>query len=292
MDIKTGFFHYIASISYNGFSYSGFQIQNNEDSIQKNIEDVLSKLNKKKMDELKDIDFKLSKELSRIQFAGRTDSNVHALENIISFSCYQDFEPEKLIKIFNYHLPGDIRFIKCKKTVNRINPRFAAIERIYMYIIYKGTKLIPFLKNLVFICKEEIDVKKLSYALSLFEGEHNFKNFTTSIEERNPLRKIYKTDVINNKEIIIIFIRGNSFLHRQVRMMIGTALDYSLGKIDQYSINNLLKPETTENDLNKNASHIFSVPASGLYLYKVRFADDPEFEIPSAQNIFNNLLFD
>ncbi|HPC38888.1 MAG TPA: tRNA pseudouridine(38-40) synthase TruA [Exilispira sp.] len=288
-------FNYVASISYEGSDFAGFQIQNKDRTIQGEIEKVLYRLNQDKIQcllSLKDRnkqeenDIKINK-LSRIGFAGRTDSKVHAIENVISFSLIKDFEPEKVIKIFNSNLPDSIRFYKCKRTEKRINPRYDAIERVYLYVIYKGKLFIPFLLNKAFIYNEKFDTVKFEKALKIFEGRHNFRFFTTSLEKRSPIRTVYQTKVLEINDFILIFIRGNSFLHKQVRFMLGSAFMCSLNKIDIDFLKNMLDFDETniKNNLTKIPS-IFVLPPQGLYLAKVRFEEDEPIDFDDIIKYF------
>lgn len=283
------FFNYLAYISYNGFEYSGFQIQKNENSVQNQIEQVLYKLNKKYLNENEIKNKKMINNLLRIQFAGRTDAKVHAIENVISFSSFKKYSTEKLIEIFNNNLPLSIRFNKIIETDKRINPRYLAIERIYLYIIYRGSKFLPFLKNFVYPYKNYIDIDKMKISLSLFNGTHNFINFTTSLEKRNPVRTIYDARLIEKDNFIFIIIRGNSFLHKQVRFIIGTSLLYAISKIEINHIKQLLNPEFwVEKNFQKKSLYV--VPPEGLYLAKVRFQNDPPMD--SEQFNLTNFLID
>jgi len=287
-------YHYIASISYNGSFYSGFQVQKKQDSVQQQLENIILRLNKKKLEQLykfKDTEKLRIKELSRIQFAGRTDSKVHALENLISFSCYKRYEASKLINIFNYYLPNSIRVIKCHETAEKINPRFKAIERIYLYIFYRGSLFKPFIQNLVYINYDKIDTQKLQQCLNLFEGTHNFINFTTSLEKRNPKRTINKAKLLEYKDFIFIIISGNSFLHKQIRFMIGTALMYSQGKIELEMVKKILNNEKLDKFQDSISSSIFVVPPEGLYLLRVRLKQDPPFSYESVEELINNLFY-
>lgn len=279
-------FHYLASISYNGKEYFGFQTQKNEKSIQKEIENVIYILNKKYIDIYKDNNQNQIKELLRIRFAGRTDAKVHALENLISFSIIKNFSPDKLKVIFNNNLPKSIRFNKIIQTKNKINPRYEAFERTYLYIIYRGTKYIPFIQDYSFVYNDFLDTEKLGQSLSLFIGTHNFVNFTTTLEKRNPIRTIYDTKIIEKDDFIYILISGNSFLHKQVRLMIGTSLMFSKGKILLEEIKSLLIQDPQNKIYTKNINkikNIYSVPPEGLYLAKVRLKG---FENDFDENIF------
>ncbi|MCR4421507.1 MAG: tRNA pseudouridine(38-40) synthase TruA [Spirochaetales bacterium] len=286
------FYHYIASLSYNGSEYSGFQIQKKDKTIQEQIENILLSLNQKSIKSLHPIEDKSKiKELTRIYFAGRTDSGVHAIENVVSFTLSKEFETEKVVTIFNNNLPKDIRFYNCKRTNQKINPRFAAIERVYLYVIYTGKKLAPFILNRAFIFNGNLNINKFEQCLKIFEGRHNFKFFTTSSEKRNPVRTIFETNLFHKNEFIFVFIRGDSFLHKQVRFMIGSAFMCGLNKIKIEEIVQMLdfekihKPLLNKNITNETSS-IFVLPPEGLYLAKVRFDGEEQLKFEDILSFY------
>ncbi len=290
------FYHYIASISYDGIEYFGFQIQNKDKTVQEEIENVLLKLNQKAIKSLDPIEDKVKiKELTRIYFAGRTDSGVHAIENVISFSLSKEFKTEKVITIFNNNLPKNIRFYKCKRTEKKINPRFSAIERVYLYVIYTGKMLTPFIKNRAFCFDGKLNIDSFEQSLKIFEGKHNFKLFTTSLEKRNPIREVYETKVFNFNDFILVVIRGNSFLHKQVRFMLGSAFMCGLKKIELDTIAQMLDFEKIEKSHldNKNiikTPSIFVLPPEGLYLAKVIFEGEKEFKFEDILSFYKVLF--
>jgi tRNA pseudouridine38-40 synthase len=290
------FYHYIASISYDGIEYFGFQIQNKDKTVQEEIENVLLKLNQKAIKSLDPIEDKVKiKELTRIYFAGRTDSGVHAIENVISFSLSKEFKTEKVITIFNNNLPKNIRFYKCKRTEKKINPRFSAIERVYLYVIYTGKMLTPFIKNRAFCFDGKLNIDSFEQSLKIFEGKHNFKLFTTSLEKRNPIREVYETKVFNFNDFILVVIRGNSFLHKQVRVMLGSAFMCGLKKIELDTIAQMLDFEKIEKSHldNKNiikTPSIFVLPPEGLYLAKVIFEGEKEFKFEDILSFYKVLF--
>ena len=158
-------FHYLVYISYDGTNFYGFQKQKKQRTIQEEIEKALSKLNKNKIN---------------ILYAGRTDSKVHALQNVISFSLNNNFTTSVLLKILNSIFPYDIRATKVIKTRSLINPRFEAKKRVYIYVLYKYYPLPPFLKNYAYelnktIKEIDFNIIKFNSILSKFEGFHNFR---------------------------------------------------------------------------------------------------------------------
>lgn len=281
-------YYYKASIAYSGKEFYGFQVQKNQRTVQQEIENVLIQINKSKKNKIDQVSLE-DKELFQIRYAGRTDRGVHAIENVISFALKKNFEPDKLEKIFNNILCPSIRLYNCKRSDKSFNPRYAAIERVYLYLIYSGEKLKPFLKDLAFFYKYKIDISKLNEALSIFQGEHDFSLFTTSLEKRNPIRKIYFAEAYNNDDFNYILISGKSFLHKQVRFIIGCCFSYLKGKISLKDIKFFLKPEAKNKFKIEFSRNIDVFPPEGLYLYKVIFPNDKQDNIYSS--FFQKSLF-
>lgn len=245
---------YLAYISYDGTGFSGFQKQINQRTIQGEIEKSLSKLNGYE---------------TKILYAGRTDSHVHALENVISFELKKNFSSETLKKILNSLLPFDIRINNIKQTYSIINPRFYARKRIYIYLIYKYEPLPPFLQNYAIsintiIKNKKFDPSLFNYILSNFQGFHNFKAFTTSKETRNSYRTIYSIFIKEKSDFFFIYISGKSFLHKMVRSIIGASFEIYRKNLDL----NLIKSSLVDG---KKCFPFRIFPPHPLYLKKIVF---------------------
>jgi len=219
------------------------QKQKNKKTIQGEIEKALNKLNIN----------------SSISYAGRTDKGVHALNQVISFNIPSFWEKDKLLKELNKILHPYI-YIKKFEIVNNFNPRFDAKKRSYRYLISKNFS--PFTNDYITYYPNKIDLLLLKKALKLFEGEHDFEYFAkTGSEVNNYIRTIYKTNIFEYKNLIVIKIEGNGFLRGQIRLMIDFLLKINEKKL---TINDLKK------QIDKKAfysKHLAS--PNGLYLERV-----------------------
>jgi tRNA pseudouridine38-40 synthase len=265
---------YLSFIQYNGSPFNGFQIQNDNKTIYYFIEKAL---------------LKLPYFEGKIGYAGRTDSKVHALANAISFNLNKDFDSNILTKILNSYLPHEIRVISTKKVADNFNQRYDAIKRTYLYVIYYDYFLPPFLLNKVFFLYREnnknlrLNISILKEILSLFKGYHNFEAYTTSQEKRNKFRTIFeiiikekKTNFFSNTGFFyFIQISGKSFLHKQIRAIIGATLKaYTMYEKKLEELNSI-KLKISNSLENGKKPFIFSyIDPSGLYLKKVLFKKD------------------
>lgn len=234
--------------SYLGTNYYGWQKQINENSIQSEIEKVLTKV--------------LNSE-TNIFGSGRTDAGVHALRQHFHFEVKKEVDLSKLIYSLNSLLPTDIKIISLEEVSEDFHARFSATKKEYIYKISKSAKD-PFKKDLYWLNPRPFDVEKFKEALNLFVGEHNYQDFTSKEEdEQNYVRRIdsiFVKEVENDYEIEFI---GNGFMRYQIRFMVGTAMSVANGEIDI----NYIKTHLDSNK-EREISH-YKAPSNGLYLAEV-----------------------
>ena len=199
-----------AIISYDGSKFQGIQSQPHKLTIQDNIEFALNKLNIN----------------SKINYAGRTDTGVHALNQSIDFLIPPYWNNlDKLKDSLNKIIFPSIYIKKIKVVNNNFHSRFLATKRSYRYLI--TNQYTPFNANYT-LYKKTLDIKLMQKAIKLFEGKHNFEYFCKTGSEVNSYeREIYKTNIILYKNYAIIKFVGNGFLRSQIRMMTQFLLDIS-----------------------------------------------------------------
>ncbi len=220
------------------------QKQPNKPTIQGEIEKALQKLN-------------IS---SSITHAGRTDRGVHALNQVIAFNAPDFWDIDKLRNELNKILYPAIFIKKLSKTNENFNPRFDAKKRSYRYVI--TNKITPFSANYVTFYENKIDIKLLKKALKLFEGKHDFEYFAkTGSSVNSYIREIYKTDIFEYKNFVIIKIVGNGFLRGQIRLIVDFILKINENKL---TLNDLKSQLNKEKLISKHLA-----PPNGLYLERI-----------------------
>ena len=238
----------IGICSYKGTNYYGWQKQVGYVSIQSKIEEVLSKI----------FDTQIT-----ITGSGRTDAGVHAKKQYFHFIVEKQKDLKQLAYAMNKMLPDDIHILSLEKVDDDFHARYSAKRKIYEYDILLKNKEV-FNYDLAYLYPMDLDIDLLRQALKLFEGDHNYQDFTSKEEdEGNFIRTIYSIEVSQDKDLIKIRFEGNGFMRYQIRNMVGVAIAVASKKEDISFIKNHLKE-------NKKREIIaYKAPAVGLYLVDV-----------------------
>ena len=206
-----------AKVEYLGTSYHGWQKQINANSVQEEIEKVLSQI--------------LNTEISIIG-SGRTDAGVHAKGQTFHFEVNKDVDLAKLKYASNMLLPDDIHIIELKEVDNDFHARYSAKQKHYQYLINTGDKN-PFLFNRTLFYPYPFDIVKFIECLDKYEGTHNYQDFTSKEDDEDGfVRTIYSIDVKQEKDSVSIDLKGNGFMRYMIRDIIGTCLAIASGKED------------------------------------------------------------
>ncbi|WP_040304845.1 tRNA pseudouridine(38-40) synthase TruA [Caminibacter mediatlanticus] len=234
----------LAVISYDGSKFYGMQKQPNKKTIQGEIELALNKLNIN----------------SIVQHAGRTDKGVHALNQVISFTIPNFWDLNKLQTSLNKIIHPYIHIKKIKFIKNDFNPRFNAKKRSYRYII--SPIFSPHKADYETYYDKKINIELLKKAIKKFEGTYDFEYFAkTGSEVNNYIRTIYKTDIIEYKNKVILKIIGNGFLRGQIRIITNFLLMINENKL---TIDDLQKQLNKDQLFTKHLA-----PPNGLYLERI-----------------------
>lgn len=253
--------HFKAVLAYNGASYSGFQLQKQgEKTIQGEIYNALDRMG--------------FNEFSLIP-SGRTDSGVHALNQVIKLSLSKEFAEEKLCHSLNSILPKDIFIKSLEKCDAAFSPRTNAIKKTYSYVIYNSTNKPVFHNDLVTHIPYSLDWELISKGMQKFIGAHDFKNFfTVGTPVSSTVRDVSSFEISRSFEneffdfpkdsIWVLNITGNGFLKQMVRLIVGALLQLGQNKIEISDICDALKAE-------REFRCGPVAPPNGLYLNQVFF---------------------
>ncbi|HKI79907.1 MAG TPA: tRNA pseudouridine(38-40) synthase TruA [Ignavibacteriaceae bacterium] len=240
--------NYFLHIQYDGAAYSGWQIQDNAETVQQRIVDAIKVILKEKVN---------------LIGSGRTDTGVHALGQIANFKVESELDIYKFKHSLNSILPEDISIIKMKKVPEEFHARFNAKKRSYLYLISKMKS--PFYNNYSWYYHNKINVEALNNYSKLLIGEHNFSSFAKKKSEvENKNCNIYNAHWKESGELIMFFIEANRFLHGMVRTVVGTLLGISSNDEKEEKLIKILESQDRE-----VAGE--TAPAKGLFLYKVKY---------------------
>ena len=205
-------------MEYDGTNYHGFQLQASLPTIQGEIEKAL---------------WKLTGERSRVMAASRTDTGVHAKEQVVSFRTKSSLPSPTFIKGLNYYLPGDIAVKAAFRASDSFNVRRSALSREYNYYILNSPTRSPIRRGFAYLVTGNLDIGAMNQACQAIIGKHDFASFATCIESRikSTIRYIYRAEIEKDGDLVIFNIVANSFLPHQVRNTVGALIKVGLGKM-------------------------------------------------------------
>jgi tRNA pseudouridine38-40 synthase len=242
---------YKITIEYDGTSFVGWQFQKNGLSIQEVIQKAI---------------FNFSNEKVVVTGAGRTDSGVHALAQTAHFDLKKIIKKEKFLPAINQHIGNKpITVLNIKKINKKFHSRFDAKKRTYQYIIINRPSPLALEKNKAWHIRNKLDVKVMRNGAKLLIGTHDFSTFrASSCGAKSPIKTMEKISIKKNKDKIILKFISKSFLHQQVRSMVGCIKYLGDGK---WSLNDFKKSLISKN--RKNCAP--PAPSCGLYLSKINY---------------------
>ncbi|WAW15882.1 tRNA pseudouridine(38-40) synthase TruA [Peptostreptococcus equinus] len=240
-------------ISYNGKNYAGWQKQNNQKTIQGELEYAINNIFSK--NSIESID---------IIGSGRTDAGVHAYGQVANFKVNTTIPIDRIPEILNSKLPKDISVVGVKEVSEEFHSRYSAHKKTYKYYIYPSRTRSPFYMERSYQVKYELDFEKMEKEIKFLEGEHDFCGFMSSGSSvKTTVRTIYSADIYKEGDLFVIEVEGNGFLYNMIRIIAGTLVDIGRGKITE-SLDKIIESK----DRNR-AGH--TAPAQGLFLYKVDY---------------------
>lgn len=240
---------YKMTISYDGNYFKGSQRQRNLKTVQGEIENVLSKINEKKVD---------------VTFCGRTDAGVHAKSSVTHFELEKKVKVYNLRKLLNRSLNNEIFILSIEEVDDKFHARYDCIKKEYKYFINVGEYNL-FYKDHIYQYNQELNIKSMRKALKFLEGEHDFRSFCSDDKEQiNCIRKIMKTKISKEGNIIEISIVGNGFLKHMVRNIVGYLIEIGCGNKSFYYMKDVLNKKSREKGIKP-------APSCGLYLWEVKY---------------------
>ena len=241
----------LAVVSYKGTNYQGWAKQPNGITIQETIENELSRIYNRQI---------------TIYGAGRTDAGVHALGQTFHFDLDEDMvDLDRLIYSLNQMLPEDIKIEDMEEVEEDFHARFNATGKVYNYAILLEAKDV-FFHDVMYLYPHAFDEELFKEALTHFIGVHNFKNFTSKVEDAEGfVREIFDIETNVNGEFVSVTLHGTGFMRYMIRYIIGCALEVCKGKMTLEEVDELLDDNSER--------HIVSckAPANGLTLVRVEY---------------------
>ena len=244
------------TVEYDGTSYVGWQMQENGHSVQAALQNgILS----------------LTGETVSIRGAGRTDSGVHAIGQVIHADLARDWKPHTLRNALNAHLgmAGEkVAVVEVRATDESFDARFSAVKRHYLYRIVNRPAPLALEANRAWWVPKQLDHEAMHAAAQMLVGHHDFTTFRSAhCQATSPMRTLDRLDVTRDGELIEIRASAQSFLHNQIRSFAGTLKLAGEGKMSPEDVRAALEARDR-----KECGPV--APPEGLYFMKVDYPGD------------------
>ena len=210
-------------IEYDGKPFVGWQRQKNGLTIQQCLEEAL---------------FQFSQEQVRVYAAGRTDAGVHALGQVCHCDLKKITSAMTIQNAVNFYLkPYPIAVLEITEVTPYFHARFSANQRHYCYRIINQSPPLTLEKGRALHIRKPLDIPSMQEASSVLLGKHDFSTFRTArCQAKSPVKTLNQLHVETSKNIITIYATARSFLHSQVRNMVGALI---LVGLKRWTINDL-----------------------------------------------------
>ena len=184
---------------------------------------------------------------------------------VANFKTNSNIPVEKIPIAINCKVKKSIIIKSAEEVEERFHSRYNCKQKTYRYIINNSEFGSAIFRNQEYHIPNKLNIDEMKKAIKFFEGEHDFRGFKASgTSNKNSVRKIFKTNIIQNEDRIYIELTGSGFLYNMVRIISGTLVDVGLGKIKSADIPNII----LSGDRQKAGK---TLPPQGLYLVKVEY---------------------
>jgi tRNA pseudouridine38-40 synthase len=242
------------TFQYDGTDFSGYELQPGKRTIRGELEKALQKIFRKKIS---------------ISAASRTDAGVHALEAVVFLKTESSIPVSKLSAALNSILPEDVRVMKAEEGKGK-----KIRGKTYEYLIYNGSVCPPLIRRFVWHVKPKLNLPAMRRAAKFLIGRHNFSSFAAGGGSDRNYNKIIHSFVICHLSFVIwdscklsvvsCKLRGNGFLYKMVRNIVGTLVEVGLRRRKPEEIKTILLSKDR-----KRAGR--TAPPQGLCLTKIAY---------------------
>ena len=239
------------TIEYDGGGFVGWQRQKNGPSVQQALEDAVLAFCGEKVS---------------AQAAGRTDAGVHALGQCVHLDLARDASPDRVREAINFHLkPAPVAVLAAAVVDGDFHARFSAVRRRYLYRIVNRRAPLTLARGRAWLVRPALDAAAMHAAACLLVGRHDFTSFrSVHCQAPSPVRTLDRLTVEREGEGIAIAAEARSFLHHQVRNMVGSLKLVGEGKWRASDLRDALAARD-------RAAAGPTAPAEGLYLVGVDY---------------------
>lgn len=240
----------LIQLKYDGSSYHGWQVQSNAVTVQEVFQNAVENVFSKRLD---------------VKGCSRTDSGVHANMYCLTLDTDMNISNEGVVMALNTHLPKDIAVVSCREVDSDFHPRYSCVSKEYIYKIYNGKIRNPFYADYAFHYRYPIDADYLNKEAQAFVGTYDYKGFCSSHSDvEDTVRTVKSCCVWREGDMVYFRVEADGFLYNMVRIMVGTLLFISQGKIKSGELESII----LSGDRRRAGK---TAAPSGLYLNKVNY---------------------
>jgi tRNA pseudouridine38-40 synthase len=243
------------TLAYDGTSYQGWQRGSSGKSIEEVLETIL---------------LQICQHPINLQAASRTDAGVHAQGQVVNFFTLKKLNLSQFLWSLNQLLPKDLAVTEVAIAGDSFHPTLEAISKEYHYFICNTLYQLPHHRLYSWHVYQPLNFQAIGEAMALLCGRHDFSSFCNQHESNKYVDYIREIILFERIELphnrYCFVIKGNNFLYRMVRNLMGTLIDIGRGKIEVEAL-----PELIMKRDRKSAG--VSAPAHGLFLHKVNYIE-------------------
>lgn len=241
------------TIAYRGTNYHGFQRQSNAVTVQEVLERAFSKV--------------LNEPVTVIG-CSRTDTGVHAEMFCLNVKTASNISSKGFCRGVNGELPDDISILSCEDAPLDFHARYDCKGKEYIYKMHCSESKNPFAADLMLHYRRRFNIEAARRAAEYFVGTHDFSSFCADCTNvSTTARTIYSFRIENSGDSVIMLVKGNGFLYNMIRIMVGTLIDVSEGKLSPDDIPDIL-------DAKDRLRAGRTAMAHGLYLSRVFYSEE------------------
>lgn len=209
---------YRATLAYDGSAYQGFQRQaQGAPTIQGTVEAAVAQV---------------TGQTVTVTGAGRTDTGVHAVGQVITFDVEWQHDQASLLRALNATLPDDIALQDIAEAPG-FHPRYDAVSRLYCYTVYQAAQRHPLLRQRAWHVRGGLDEEALYQTAAMLVGERNYRAFGKPPKGENAVRAVYRSEwtaeAVTGGVLWMYHVEANAFLQHMVRRMVGMQIDVGRG---------------------------------------------------------------
>jgi tRNA pseudouridine38-40 synthase len=253
----------LLTLAYDGSRFSGFARQPNARTIAGELDGAVRAVEPR---------------ASLVRGASRTDAGVHARGQRVAFDVPRELPARAWLHSINRELPDEIAIRRAALVAPGFEPRFVAQRKTYRYVLFESGVPSPFQRARAWRIAERLNHELMQEAALPLVGEHDFAAFRAAEDQRqNTVRELFRIEVrtrsSDDGSVTEVFVEGNRFMHRMVRIIVGSLVDVGTGRLAVSALASALVEKKRER-LGRTA------PPEGLYLDTIVMSDDGRDAFP------------